>query len=196
MKDSGRYGAMNGEDRQFSHVRARLSHLLATHLQDLPHHNVMPEVGEVLIREGDPSKDVLLVLSGELTVEVKDASGQDHVVATVGANELIGEMALIGDNRHSATVTVRDGPAELIAIKADDLLLASLYDSDLVMELLALSSARCRQANHQLALILDGLEAIKTNDRIRLEQCCLILRSDIGQARAADLLLELKHASL
>ena len=59
------------------------------------------------------------------------------MIARIGPNELVGEMALIGDEHHSATVTVSSGPAEILVVQADDLLQAAIYDSDLVMELLA-----------------------------------------------------------
>ena len=54
-----------------------------------------------------------------------------QVIARIGPNELVGEMALIGDEHHSATVTVSSGPAEILVVQADDLRLqAAIYDSD------------------------------------------------------------------
>ena len=48
---------------------------------------------------------------------------------------MAGEMALMGDQTHSATVTVSRCPAELLEVKARDLLQAAVYDSELVMEI-------------------------------------------------------------
>ena len=94
------------------------------------------------------------------------------MIARIGPDELVGEMALIGDQHHSATVTVSRGPAEILVVQSNDLLQAAIYDSDLVMELLALSSSRCRQTNRQLTLILEALEALDQQHSSALERCC------------------------
>jgi CRP/FNR family cyclic AMP-dependent transcriptional regulator len=190
MESVVRSGAMEGDDLQLRHVRERLRLLFDTHLRELQYDTLKPEVGEVVIHEGAEAERVLLVVSGELTVEMQDGSGRPRVLATVGSNELLGEMALIGDYRHSASVRVSHGPAELLSVRADDLLQASLYDSELVMQLLALSSARCRRANGQLSLMLEALDALAQRDRPTLSRCCKTLSSEADRAlnRAADLL--------
>ena len=69
------------------------------------------------------------------------------------------------------------GPAEVLVVQANDLLRVAIYDSDLVMELLALSSNRCRQTNRQLALILEALQAVEQQQISTLERCCNDLES-------------------
>ena len=134
------------------------------------------------MQQDTPAECVLIVQAGELRVERTESGGRPQLIATIGPDEMVGEMALIGDQRHSASVTVSRGPAELLAVQADELLQAAIYDSDLVMELLALSSHRCRQTNHHLALILEGLEALSTRDKPLLERCCEELDKSAEQA--------------
>ena len=173
---------MESRNRQLSTMRDRLRMLLSTHLSALTHTTLKPGIGEVVMQQDTPAERILVVQAGELRVERTESGGRPQLIATIGPDEMVGEMALIGDQRHSATVTVSRGPAELLAVQADDLLQAAIYDSDLVMELLALSSHRCRQTNHHLALILEGLEALSSRDSPSLEQCCWELDKSVDQA--------------
>ena len=179
---------------QLSKVRVRLPMLLSTHLSGLGHRTLRPSIGEVVIRQDTPAEHVLVVQAGELCVERTEAGGKPRLIATVSPGEMAGEMALMGDQRHSATVTVSRGPAELLEVKADDLLQAAMYDSDLVMELLALSSHRCRQTSRHLTLILESLEALGNSDKATLKHCCEELDQELDQfflSNAADRLREL-----
>ena len=185
---------MKSDNRQITHLKERLSVLLSTHLTNLPHQFLKAASGDVLMKQDEPAKRVLLIKSGELRIERIEDVGTAKVIAVVGANELVGEMGLIGEPYHSATVTVHQGPAEFIAIQSDDLLQAALYDSDLVMELLALCSSRCRQTNRHLALLLEALHAIRNRDHEALEQCCNRLDSQVesGLGHTAELLRDLE----
>ena len=187
---------MESENRQLSHVRDRLRMLLGTHLSGLDHKILKPAIGDVVIQQDTPAESVLLVQAGALRVERTEPEGTPQLIAIVGPDELVGEMALIGDQHHSATVTVCHGPAELLAVRSDDLLQAAIYDSDLVMELLALSSTRCRQTNRHLALILEALDALIRRDANTLTRCCSELDSGPDQvlSGAAERLRRLAQA--
>ncbi len=179
---------------QLSKVRVRLPMLLSTHLSGLGHRTLRPAIGEVVIRQDTPAEHVLVVQAGELSVERTEAGGKPRLIATLSPGEMAGEMALMGDQRHSATVIVSRGPAELLEVKANDLLQAAMYDSDLVMELLALSSHRCRRTSRHLTLILESLDALSNSDTETLKRCCEELDLEFDQfflTSAADRLREL-----
>ncbi len=183
-------GSMESDQTRDRHVKGRLRMLIATHLQTLPHERITPPVGTVVLEQGAPAERVLLIEAGEVCIHRQEAGGAAQLIATAGAGELLGEMTLIGDPHHSATVSVSRGPAELLAVQTDHLLQAALYDSDLVMELLALSSARCRRTSGQLALMLEALAAVLARDQPTLRRCCQKLSStaDPAMHRAAGLL--------
>ena len=180
---------MTGDQAETNRVRERLKVLLSTHLTELEHTILRPELGDVVMEEGAKAERVLLVMAGQLSVEVKDAHGHPQTVAIVGTDDLVGEMGLVGDYRHRATVRVNEGPAELPAVQADDLLKATLFDNEWVMELLALSSDRCQQSNHHLGLLIEGLETIHDGNE-RLEQSCRQPATTAGVPRKATQLLE------
>ena len=76
--------------------RAELSE--ATRLLD----EVSVPAGRVLMHEGRPGWEALLVAEGEAVVEV-----HGREVARVGPGAVLGEMALLGDHYRSATTTAR-----------------------------------------------------------------------------------------
>lgn len=68
---------------------------LAPHLDEVDVHS-----GKVLMSEGRPGWEALVVGSGEASVTI----GGNHV-GSVGSGSLLGEMSLIGHGLRSATVT-------------------------------------------------------------------------------------------
>jgi CRP/FNR family transcriptional regulator, cyclic AMP receptor protein len=59
--------------------------------------------GEVLLREGDPSDEVVLIEAGR--AEVLRAAGDGSILlGTVGPGEFIGEMGVLEGRPRSATV--------------------------------------------------------------------------------------------
>lgn len=63
--------------------------------------------GEVLFEEGDDGDTAFVVCAGEVEILKKAGSGGDVKLADRGAGEVIGEIALLMDERRSATVRAR-----------------------------------------------------------------------------------------
>ena len=60
------------------------------------------EAGTVVFKRGDPSDFMYALLEGEVEIIV-----EDKVIATFGAGNLFGEMALIDDGPRSATAKIK-----------------------------------------------------------------------------------------
>ena len=79
--------------------------------------------GEHLFREGDASTEMLILLSGHLSV--RTATGSE--IAVIGEMGLVGEMGVLtGQPRSASVVTTR--PSEVLTIGRDDLF--RLMDDD------------------------------------------------------------------
>jgi len=63
------------------------------------------EPGEVLLRQGDPGTHVLALLAGRVKITLTSPDGDVLVLAIRGAREILGEMAVLGLDDRSATVT-------------------------------------------------------------------------------------------
>jgi CRP/FNR family cyclic AMP-dependent transcriptional regulator len=63
--------------------------------------------GEVLIAEGGPSDEVLLIETGKVKVVLHGPGGVDSILGFYGAGELMGEMGVMGDRPRSADVIAR-----------------------------------------------------------------------------------------
>ena len=63
--------------------------------------------GKRLFRQGDPGDAAYLIIAGEAEVSAETPAGP-LVLATLGANEIVGEMAILGNVPRAATVRAKD----------------------------------------------------------------------------------------
>lgn len=74
--------------------------------------------GETLVREGEPSDALFVLVSGRLTATRRGAKGKTVRAGEIGRGELVGEMSLFTGARRTATVTaLRD--SRLLRISHD-----------------------------------------------------------------------------
>lgn len=69
--------------------------------------------GDVLVRQGDASGPLFVVLEGSLEVLATSPEGRAQRVGTVGVGETVGEMALLFDSRRAATVQALEASSVL-----------------------------------------------------------------------------------
>jgi CRP/FNR family transcriptional regulator, cyclic AMP receptor protein len=63
--------------------------------------------GKLLMRQGDPADAAYLIIEGDVEVVLETPAGQ-FVVATLGANEIVGDMGILGNVPRAATVRAKD----------------------------------------------------------------------------------------
>jgi CRP-like cAMP-binding protein len=124
---------------------------------------VIPEIGEVIFREGDEGNAMYVVLAGEVEVTKASRNGVDARVAMLGPGDWFGEMSIVDIQPRSATVRAI-APSRLVRISAADL--DSLYRHDVrsyaivVLNLARELSRRLRVADGILAdLIANVLDS-------------------------------------
>lgn len=74
------------------------------------------QADEILIREGDESDKIYIVVEGDIAVSIRNKSGDEVTVATIGPGKVIGEMTLYGERKRSATCRAASSTVQLIAI--------------------------------------------------------------------------------
>jgi CRP/FNR family transcriptional regulator, cyclic AMP receptor protein len=71
------------------------------------------DAGKTLFYQGDQADAAYLILEGEADIIIETPSGP-LTVATLGANDIVGEMAILGDVPRAATVRAKD---RLVALR-------------------------------------------------------------------------------
>lgn len=71
-------------------------------------HRRAVEPGDVLVNEGERSGRVFFIESGRVEVLKRGRGGEEHVIATLGPGDELGELALVDDAPRSATVRAVD----------------------------------------------------------------------------------------
>jgi len=70
---------------------------------------------QVVFYEGDPGREMFIVVSGQLKVSVTSEEGKELSFFIFHKNDIFGELALLDGERRSATVTTI-GPCELLVL--------------------------------------------------------------------------------
>jgi CRP-like cAMP-binding protein len=102
--------------------------------------------GEVLLREGGLPVEVFLLLSGRISVLRRDSSGRDRVIARRQAGEWIGEMGIVQEMAHSATV-VADTPTRALVVPRDAFKGIVLTSDSATRDLLEILSSRLNESD-------------------------------------------------
>jgi CRP-like cAMP-binding protein len=102
--------------------------------------------GEVLMRQGDASDVMHVVLTGGVRVE-REQSGESNVLlAELGPNEVVGEMGVLDHAPRAATVTAIE-PTETLELHATALAVVLIQHPEVATILLRTLSRRLRGAD-------------------------------------------------
>jgi CRP/FNR family cyclic AMP-dependent transcriptional regulator len=112
LRQVGLFGAVSDEVLQFLSSKLVVMH---------------PAAGDAVFHEGDPARDMFVVMSGEMEVLKKSQHGVEARVALLGPGDWFGEMSILDVQPRSATVRVL-APSRLLRIAASDL--DALYRHD------------------------------------------------------------------
>jgi CRP/FNR family cyclic AMP-dependent transcriptional regulator len=99
----------------------------------------------VYVRQGETGVGLYVLIGGRALVWQRHTDGTDRQLATLGAGELFGEMALLDTFPRSATVTAHELTSALV-IPIFDFRALLHSDSAIAIKLLAALSRRVRHA--------------------------------------------------
>ena len=108
--------------------------------------------GEVILREGDTSKEMYIIHEGEVRV-TKMIAGKETVLGTMGRGDFFGEMSLLESEARTATF-VAINPTKCLVILAGGLLVRLRRDPTFAFEMLQKMSARIRNMTEKLGEVL------------------------------------------
>ena len=117
---------------------------------------VLDKAGAIF-HEGEPAKEMVVVLEGDLEVRKKGRSGAEAVIATLHPGDVAGEMSLIDIQPRSAAVRAVE-PTSIMVLSHGDI--ARVYREDphaftlLVLNISREISLRLRRVDAMLANIM------------------------------------------
>jgi CRP/FNR family cyclic AMP-dependent transcriptional regulator len=123
-------------DRQ----RSRMAQLSTTRLY---------EEGSIIVRQGDTSMALYVVLSGRARIDRESEAGKTVQVDEVTHGGFFGEMGLIEDMPRAATV-IAEQPTECALLAKWDFQNELRTDPDIALALLPVLGARIRELDDQL----------------------------------------------
>lgn len=138
--------------------------------------------GKLIFSEGAVGDDAYRILSGSVEISTQQ-DGQKLVLATLGAGEIFGEMAMIDNRPRSASARVID-PIEVEVIQREDFSSMLEGGSEQMLPLLRTIFDRLRITNDRLSLALDQLNELEPSKTRRhhesfgREQASLCIRLD------------------
>ncbi|WP_411139321.1 Crp/Fnr family transcriptional regulator [Streptomyces sp. C10] len=116
---------------------------LWSQLRDLAPERIRP-ARSLLLRQGDPGTQVILLVAGSTLITLAGANGQSTLLAVRGAGELLGDLAVLDAQPRTASVIAAE-QCRVHIIPATDFL-AFVQKHDLLASLLRHAIARVREA--------------------------------------------------
>ncbi len=108
--------------------------------------------GEVLFREGEPGTEMFVIQNGEVRV-TKQVGDEEHLVATLGRGEFVGEMAILNNKPRTATATVTEA-ATCLVIDAKTLEIMIAKNSEIAIRLIKKLAGRLDHADALIQILL------------------------------------------
>ena len=106
---------------------------------------------QLIIREGDPSKDLYYIIYGSVTVVIEDTKGNEIVLAYLNPGEFFGEIGMFGDE-NSRTASVRAKPkSEIASISYEKLQNLTEIFPDLIFLIASQLAIRLRRTSRKVS---------------------------------------------
>lgn len=102
-----------------------------------------------IIRAGDPTDSLYVVISGRLKVLMSDAQGREVILSILGPGEYFGEMGLLDDSPRSATVMTQE-LCELLCISKSEFNRSLSENFDLSLIVIRGLVKRLREADQKI----------------------------------------------
>ena len=107
------------------------------------------EAGAVVFHEGDASNTCYVIQSGRARAVRAHADGRSITLAHFGPGDIFGELAMLDDDRRSATVETLE-KTDAIAIPGSDMRVMLREHPDIAVKLISALSSRLRETNERL----------------------------------------------
>ena len=120
--------------------------------------------GQVILKEGDPPKSLYFIMSGAISVELRNWHGQEALLALMHPGDFFGEMGLFPGATGRAASVIAAAECNLLEIPYPVFIGLTQKFPNLWLELAGQIAARLRSLNRRMA----ELPKLQAKDRIWL----------------------------
>lgn len=118
--------------------------------------------GEVVFKEGEIGEEMYILFSGEVVINKKTLAGDDYTVARLSSqqNAFFGELALIDDDKRSATVVTTQDSIFLYITKKDFIWLGNKHPEiglPITRAIAQILANRLRKTTSDMLTLFDAL---------------------------------------
>lgn len=106
--------------------------------------------GEILVEQGKKTDALYIVLTGRIRVLMTDRKGREVILATLTAGDYVGEMSLIDDAPHSATVAA-DQQVDVLVLGRDSFLRCLNENTEMAHAVMRVLVQRLRKASENIS---------------------------------------------
>jgi len=138
-----------------------------------------------VFHEGDPGQQVYVVIRGQLRVVTASGDGRDMVLAILGPEEVIGEVALLDGRERTATV-IAAADCELLAIDRLDLIPFLEAHPKVAVKLLEAVASRLRRLDQHMT------DTVFLSVPARLAKRIVQLGQEHGKPAGSGIAIDLK----
>jgi CRP/FNR family cyclic AMP-dependent transcriptional regulator len=117
------------------------------------------DAGKNLMRQGDPADAAYLIIDGHADVILETPAGP-VIVATFGANEIVGEMGILGNVPRAATVRAKDRVIALRISKEPFMRMVREFPN-MAVSIMQELAHRVESTNNQLRTALAEIERLR-----------------------------------
>ncbi len=108
--------------------------------------------GTVLFREGERGKEMFVIQSGKVKIS-KEVRGEEQTLATIGAGEFFGEMAILNNKPRSASATVID-ESKMLVIDPKTFESMIRGNTEIAIRMIKKLSQRLQEADDQIESLM------------------------------------------
>ena len=106
--------------------------------------------GEVLVEQGRKCNALYIILVGRTRVLMTDNNGREVILATLSSGDYVGEMSLIDNEPHSATV-VADQEVDVLVLGRDNFLRCLNENMEMAHAVMRVLVQRLRKASENIS---------------------------------------------
>jgi CRP-like cAMP-binding protein len=114
------------------------------------------DAGETVFHEGDPGREMFVVLSGSVEIYRQTEGDQTHSLATLGQGEMFGEMALVSEGRRFASARAVAPETRLVRVDQARFVYLVSQQPAFALSVIRMMAERLAKAGQQTIALAEG----------------------------------------